>query len=121
MVVVMYDEIKRQGHPANGPRGGENEMAVVLLARAHPPAKNAGRVGQPLSRGLERMGQPSISLRVTNDTSVTHQIEEMAQRSKSICFAAPHGIYPNSIPHLTLGALKRSTSPEREIPASTLT
>jgi hypothetical protein len=24
-------------------------MGVVLLARAHPPAKNAGRVGQPLN------------------------------------------------------------------------
>jgi putative transposase len=25
------------------------QMGVVLLARAHPPAKNAGRVGQPLN------------------------------------------------------------------------
>jgi len=34
---------------------------------------------------------------------------------------APHGIYSNLMPHLTLGATKRSTSPAREIPGSTLT
>ena len=36
------------------------QMGVVLVARAHPPAKNAGRVGQPHREfGFERMGQPS--------------------------------------------------------------
>ena len=31
---------------------------VVLLERAHAPANNAGRVGQPVGGDLERMGHP---------------------------------------------------------------
>jgi len=34
-------EAESVGHPP------QNNLAVVLLARAHPPAKNAERVGQP--------------------------------------------------------------------------
>jgi hypothetical protein len=34
---------------------------VVLLAKAHPPAKNAGRVGKLILRTNERMGQPPFS------------------------------------------------------------
>lgn len=38
-------------------------MGFVLVARAHPPAQNAGRMGQPHEkRQWERMGQPPVRI-----------------------------------------------------------
>jgi hypothetical protein len=45
-------------------------------------------------------------LRVTNDTSVTNQIKEMAQRSKLYLLRRAHGIYFNLVPLLTLRSIE---------------
>ena len=45
-------------------------MGVVLLARAHPPAKNAGRVGQPREKSLIRKGWASPHSNCSEVTSV---------------------------------------------------
>jgi hypothetical protein len=55
---VMYGEIKRPGHPLNGPRGGENEIAVVSWPEPTLPPKTWEGWGNLLSRGPGRMDQP---------------------------------------------------------------
>jgi hypothetical protein len=51
-------------HPRAMRRRREH-AAVVLLARAHPPANNAGRWGNLILRTHEKMGQPPKTLIAT--------------------------------------------------------
>jgi hypothetical protein len=47
-----------------------------------------------------------INLRVTNHSSVTNQIKEMAQRSELYVLRRAHGIYLNLVPVLRLRSME---------------
>jgi hypothetical protein len=64
-------------------------MAVVLLARAHPPAKNAGRVGQPRFENSERMGQPPTLDAQNSDSPVARDSSETEERDKELPLTFP--------------------------------
>ena len=71
-------------------------MGVVLVARAHPPAKNAGRVGQPqIGNATRKVGPaPRVSKRPDDEyreedynaeTSNTYQPDYQQQRRIITC------------------------------------
>lgn len=47
MVQVQGSMMERTNR-SGGSRGNDSKIRVVIVVRAHPSAKNAGKVGQPL-------------------------------------------------------------------------
>jgi hypothetical protein len=57
--------------------------------------------------GLDSPRSPFLdNFRLADDTSVTNQIKEMAQRSELYLLRRAHGIYSNLVSLLTLGSIE---------------